>query len=326
MSSGVIVTQNNSRSSLAPLPNWAVLRFSGADAAAFMHAQLSNDIEGLGPEKALLAGYFSPKGRLLATLIMWRSPQDTNTLFALCPADIADSLVKRLSMFVFRLKVEIEKTPLLVAGLQLGSSDLASNTNLPEASALKALSTWQVLQHDDFTLIKAPAANNSILRAWVIAPETTSLEADDAGAALWAIGDIAAGHAHIGTETQELFLAQTLNLDLIGGVNFEKGCYPGQEIIARSHYRGTTKRRMAYGIADTNDAASTAPGSDIFNHHKPDRPCGRIINACTHNNQTHLLLEVNLSDLNEADFRLQSGDGTAIKIQALPYSIEAEPA
>src|SRR5690606_1598918 len=135
----------------------------------------------------------------------------------------------------------------------------------------------------------------------------------------------------------DVFIPQTLNLDLIDGVSFSKGCYPGQEVVARSHYRGTVKRRMAYGVisAAVDIDAATLPGSDTFDAQDPQNPVGRIINAAKteaanpHADEpamattVHVLMEVQLADLGRADFRLGSADGPVIELRALPYSIEA---
>jgi folate-binding protein YgfZ len=122
--------------------------------------------------------------------------------------------------------------------------------------------------------------------------------------------------------TQDVFIPQTLNLDLIDGVSFTKGCYPGQEVVARSHYRGTVKRRMAYGTVNETPSqpAASLPGIDIFDANKPNSPCGRVINSAQAQ-QIHLLLEIQLSDLESADFRLGEVDGPAITLHALPYAI-----
>src|SRR5690606_13248969 len=102
-----------------------------------------------------------------------------------------------------------------------------------------------------------------------------------------------------------------------------KGCYPGQEVVARSHYRGTIKRRMAYGIARVDAAAGALAGSDIFDAARPESPSGRVVNAAVHQGETHLLIEVHLADLGTAEYRLGAVDGPPIGIQPLPYAIDS---
>src|SRR5690606_20265238 len=115
-------------------------------------------------------------------------------------------------------------------------------------------------------------------------------------------------------------------LDLINGISFTKGCYPGQEVVARSHYRGTVKRRMAYGTAQVaTDAVESLTGQDVFdaNGTHPDTPTGRIINAAQDGVTTHLLIEVKLADMTNAAYRLCEPNGPAVTLEALPYDIQA---
>src|SRR5690606_761075 len=125
--------------------------------------------------------------------------------------------------------------------------------------------------------------------------------------------------------TQDLFIPQTLNLDLLGGVNFSKGCYPGQEVVARSHYRGTVKRRMAHAVSEaySGTEAAALAGVDTFDGKQPDAPCGRIVNAAMDTNGAlHVLMEVQLADLETADFRLGSPTGPALQVRGqTPYGV-----
>src|SRR5690606_22708266 len=141
--------------------------------------------------------------------------------------------------------------------------------------------------------------------------------ADDAACQRWHAADIAAGLPWVQTATQDVFIPQTLNLDLIDGVSFTKGCYPGQEVVARSHYRGTVKRRMAYGLIQAPGGidAGTLPGTDTYNANDPGNPCGRIVNAAQAGESIHVLMEVQLADLGHADFRLGQPAGPVIAIK-----------
>ncbi|HEY9281538.1 MAG TPA: folate-binding protein [Eoetvoesiella sp.] len=348
---------------IAPLSDLAVIEITGADAASFLHSQLTHDVVNLEVGQARLTGYCTAKGRLLGSLIFWHVQNAENpTICALVKADIAEALVKRLSMFVLRAKAKLTITDLRVLGLSVEStaSDNTSSPAIgnqsvqgPDNPPCLDLSTLPsgpqpgaVVQTPNATYVAAPSAEPAITRWWAVVasnaapkPETppssgaaplptlsapapiSTLEHTDYNAQ-WQSADIAAGLPWVVAATQDVFIPQTLNLDLIDGVSFSKGCYPGQEVVARSHYRGTVKRRMAYGIISEVPAqpAQTLPGVDIFNAHNPNSPCGRVINAAqTH--QTHVLLEVQLSDLDSADFRLGQADGPPIAIHALPYPI-----
>src|SRR5690606_20468615 len=136
----------------------------------------------------------------------------------------------------------------------------------------------------------------------------------DGTAVQWHAADLAAGLPWIGAQTQDLFIPQTVNLDLIEGVSFSKGCYPGQEVVARSHYRGTVKRRMALGTLSAAVPAAE-PGADIYDARQAGEPCGRIVDAA----ERTVLFEAPLDAVEGGDLRLGAPDGPAIAPRALPY-------
>jgi len=311
---------NNSPAFAAPLADLSVLRATGADAADFLHGQLTQDIAGLPPGQARLAGYCTPKGRLLGTLIIWRDPANPADFVILIKADIAEALAKRLSMFILRAKAKLTVEPLMVWGVQLQAGETLADPLTPPADA----APWSVVDTDQGTWVSAPRADTGLQRWWLVTGQEIPAQGGQASELLaaWQAADIAAGLPWTQAATQDVFIPQTLNLDLIEGVNFTKGCYPGQEVVARSHYRGTIKRRMAYGVADSTESAASLAGSDIFDAARPESPSGRVVNAATHDGRTHLLLEVHLADLGTAEYRLGSVDGPHIGIQPLPYSID----
>jgi len=322
-----------------PLTDLAVVAITGADAVSFLQGQLTNDVAALNANTAILAGYCTPKGRLLATLVLWRSSTNPENLFALIKADIAPTVVKRLSMYVLRAKARLTITPLQVYGLN-ASTQSVEGEGLPESPE-----PYTVVHASNNSWIAAPRANDAPARWWRVngtgqwqpeeasglapglsVPADPAIEATDPSAisprlSEWQAADIAAGLPWTVQSTQDLFIPQTLNMDLIGGVSFTKGCYPGQEVVARSHYRGTVKRRMAYGTAQHASTDPVAPATDIFDANKPGSPVGRVINIAQTDEQLHLLMEVQLADLQTADFRLESADGPAITLQSLPYEI-----
>jgi len=297
------------------LDDLAVIDITGADAASFLHGQLTHDILGLSAGQARLAGYCTPKGRLLATLVVWLDPADPQQLHALVRQDIAASLVKRLSMYVLRAKARLQLASQAASGVLIEADGAAAS----EAALPARPQPWSVHVQGQDTWIAAPHAAGAPDRWWRIGAAGSP---DQTAAAAWAAADIAAGLPWITAPTQDMFIPQTLNLELIDAVSFTKGCYPGQEIVARSHYRGTIKRRMAYGTVGS-DALQAPAGGDIYNARQPDTPCGRTINAAAAQGQTHILFEVQLADLATADYRLGSAAGPAITLQALPYAIEA---
>ncbi|ROT45314.1 folate-binding protein YgfZ [Pusillimonas sp. NJUB218] len=313
------------------LADFAVIEAVGDDTAGFLQGQLSNDIAGLTPGHACLAAYCTPKGRMLASMVVWQvANAQAPTYRALIRNDIAPAIVKRLSMFVLRAKVKLSLLPAMVQGVSCATPDA-----VPPAAAAAAASwpkqpaPYTVVETMAGAFIAAPCANPGQARWWHI--DTTnsasaSEGADSAATSAWHAADIAAGLPWVELATQDMFIPQTLNFDLIGGVSFTKGCYPGQEVVARSHYRGTVKRRMARGVVALDSASTVpgiAPGTDTFHAGAPDSPVGRIVNAVVVNNQAHVLLEVQLADVGQADLRVGTANGPAIVLQDLPYAIVA---
>jgi len=329
------------------LSDLAVIEVAGADAVTFLHGQLSHDIVGLAPGQAHLAGYCTAKGRLLGSMVVWPvSGTEVPTLRVLIKADIAETVAKRLAMFVLRAKVKISVTDMSVLGVSAPADasqpDTASQSPqaalLAQAAALPPNpAAWTVEHTDAGDWVAAVRVPGEPVRWWLAttaAAVTESLPQTDLAA--WQAADIAAGLPWVQAAIQDVFIPQTLNLDLIDGVSFTKGCYPGQEVVARSHYRGTVKRRMAYGVIQhgANLQAHTLSGTDTFDANQAKAPVGRIVNAAkiaagsqnpepTAGDTVHVLMEVQLADLDHADFRLGSADGPAIQVQALPYAIVA---
>ena len=359
---------------IVPLPDLVLTEVTGADAAIFLHGQLTHDVTGLAFDQARLAGYCTPKGRLLATMVIWRniaSPASGNgdshsgnsdeTVYLLTKADVAHSMAQRLAMFVLRAKVKINIRETPIYGVYAPGSE-SNNAATRQDSAFDVFAPDGVLSQQTRPLfvarsmsgawITAPSAHGAAQRAWYIPSDTAPLphadNTEQAARALagWQAADIAAGFPWVVAATQDLFIPQTLNLDLIDGVSFTKGCYPGQEVVARSHYRGTVKRRMAYGIAP--DASSVVlqelASVDTFDAGKPQNPCGRIVNAAWapmgENTSSaasipadpasgsaptvlHVLMEVQLSDLESAEFRLGEPNGPVIELRPMPYQLKA---
>lgn len=313
----------------APLDDFAVFSASGADALTFLHGQLTQDVTGLPADAARLAGYCTAKGRLLATLVMWRGAdpaEDAPRLYGLVRQDLAPALIKRLSMFVLRAKAKLAPAALHVAGVQAAPAQVAA---LEAAAGALPRTPWQRAELPSGTWIAAPSANATLRWWWIAADAQLAAAAPLAAvlglapAAQWHAADLAAGIPWITTATQDVFIPQTVNLDLIQGVSFTKGCYPGQEVVARSHYRGTVKRRMAFGTIAGADLPGIdgLAGQDVFDATQPAEPSGRIVNASRAADTVSVLFETTLAALPEGDLRLGAADGPRIATAPLPYSI-----
>ena len=210
----------------ARLGRYGLLSVTGADARAFLHAQLTNDIEHLAPERAALAGWCSAKGRLLATFLVIQAPEG----FLLQVArDLAAPVAKRLSMFVLRSKVKVSDV-----------SDAWTQYGIWEAGFQQPEVAWN--------------GNRATVRVGErryleLVPKDEAAESAGADEAQWVLQEIRAGRPLIMAATQDQFVPQMVNLEQLGGVDFGKGCYPGQEIVARAQYRGQVKRRMVHAHA-----------------------------------------------------------------------------
>ncbi|MEJ0004458.1 MAG: folate-binding protein YgfZ [Pararobbsia sp.] len=306
----------------AVLEQFAVVEVAGADAAAFLHTQLSNDIESLDSAAARLAGYCSPKGRLLASVLVWRTEPAIRLLVS---ADLAPGFVKRLSMFVLRAKAKL--TDVSASQVAIGFAGEAT-------AALSGLfpvlpdTVHGVVTNEAGSLIRVPDAPPSRQRfLWI-----TSRERFDAGraalattlgevpASVWDWLGIQAGEPRITAATYEQFVPQMINFEVLGGVNFKKGCYPGQEVVARSQYRGTIKRRAMRAHAEAAKA-----GDEVFDPADPDQPCGRVVNAApAPGGGVDCLVEIKLAALDSASIHVGSADGAALTFVPLPYLLPVE--
>ncbi|CAM4092801.1 YgfZ/GcvT domain-containing protein [Kerstersia similis] len=312
---------------LTPLPEFAVFRVTGADAASFLHGQLTQDIEHLGPAEARLAGYCSPKGRLLVSLLVWRSgeqasgqaPEAAGDILLLARGDAADALTRRLAMFILRAKAKISASPQAVYGASVAAEQLTQAEQLAGGSLPQT--PWQKADLPSGTWIALPQAPAGPLQWFVLpvnmeAPVLAGAQTMDAET--WYQAHLGAGIPWIGGATADLFVPQNVNFDCIGGINFRKGCYPGQEVVARSHYRGTLKRRMGYGTLNAAPTLLADPAADVFDPARPQEPAGRVVASAP----GVVLLEAPLDVLAAGELRYGAVDGPAITIGSLPYPLE----
>jgi len=310
---------------VAPVTDLGLIAVAGEDAAGFLHNQLTNDVEHLGAAEARLAGYCTPKGRLTATFLMWR---DADAVYLQLPRAIQAPLQKRLSMFVLRAKAKLrdateEPQRLAVLGLGGARAEAALRAHVPELPA----ALYAKVDGTAGTVLRLADAFQNPRYLWLTSAETASaalpaLRAQLAlgGNAAWQLAAIHAGVPQVTPPTQEQFVPQMINFELIGGVNFRKGCYPGQEIVARSQYLGKLKRRMALA---TLDNAAVRAGDEVFATADPEQPCGMVVNAAPNGSGgADVLVEIKLAAL-EQDVRHGSAGGTALAFLPLPYALDA---
>ena len=308
-----------------PLTQFGVIDATGDDAASFLHGQLTNDTQHLDAASARLAGYCSAKGRLLASLLTWRSG---DTIRLLLSKDLQAAVQKRLSMFVLRAKAK-----LVDASGELAVVGLAGDVRKALSSVFDALPDGVHVQVDGTvgSLIRVPDALGRLRYLWIgpKAQVEAHLPALDAtlkrvSPAVWDWLDIRAGEPRITQPVVEQFVPQMVNFDVLGAVNFRKGCYPGQEVVARSQYRGTIKRRTSLANV-AGELETVRPGAELFHSGDPGQPCGMIVNAASaQGGGLDLLVEIKLAALESGSVHLGAADGPVLQFLALPYGLPTE--
>ncbi|MFZ6732316.1 YgfZ/GcvT domain-containing protein [Undibacterium sp. Ji42W] len=306
---------------IAPLTDLGLIRVAGEDTASFLHSQLSNDVEHLSGTELRRAAYCTPKGRMLASFVYWKDGQD---IILQLSKSIQATVQKRLQMFVLRAKAKLHDINAEYVVLGLGGTTAAAA--LQEWFSEMPAKIDQKVSNEHGSLLRVADANNAPRYEWIapvqIAQQvwptlTTQLRAVNTSA--WRVTEIQAGIAIVIASTQEKFVPQMINFELIGGVNFKKGCYPGQEIVARSQYLGKLKRRMAIALVHAKEVVA---GTEVFHSDDVSQPCGMIVNAEQHQEDSSLvLIEMKLADQESGQLTLGSATGAAIELLPLPYAI-----
>ncbi|AQV93801.1 folate-binding protein YgfZ [Cupriavidus necator] len=310
----------NSRGIVCTPAGLGLIRVAGDDAASFLHTQLTNAVDDLKPGATRLAGYCSPKGRLLATFLMWR---DAEGIVLQLSADIQAPVQKRLSMFVLRAKArlsDISPTHAILGVAGAGAAEALAAAGLPAPEA-----AFAVAEADGVTVIRLPEGAGQPRWQLVLPAERAdavraalSATLQGASPALWDWLEVQSGLPRIVAATQEQFVPQMINFELVGGVNFRKGCYPGQEIVARSQYRGTLKRRM---WLVQGEGEVPAPAAEIYRPEDPGQPCGMIVNAAPAPQGGWAGLAELKIDAAASALRLGSAEGAAVATASLPYEV-----
>jgi folate-binding protein YgfZ len=298
-----------------PLPELGVIAVSGADAVAFLQAQLTNDVAHLGAAQMQLNGYCTAKGRLLATFHQWRHGED---VMLRLPREILPAVLKRLSMFVLRAKVRLADVSdaWSTTGL-LGAGDLArrAGVELPATP-------WTGIVVGDARIDRVPDAAGTA-RFLLTAPARSPLpdwcaDLPRLPPSAWWRSEVEAAVPTVFAATQEKFVPQMINLEVLGGVSFKKGCYPGQEVVARSQYLGKLKRRMQRARVDHADAAIAG---DVYQSGE-QQPVGTIVMAAASPlGGTDLLFEAPIDRVQSGSLHLASPTGPALALRGLPYEL-----
>lgn len=301
----------------AEIGELGVIAASGDDAAKFLQGQLTGEVAGVGTNRLVRNGFCTAKGRLLATFLLWR---DDASIYLMLPRELLPAVLKRLSMFVLRAKVKlVDDSSAWSTEAVFGKG--AAEWIVKSFGAVPAQS-GDCIEVDGIRLARLhPGAQLPerflLLRRKATAPADArrdDLRRVASGVFWWS--EIDAAVPTVVAATQEKFVPQMINLELVGGVSFSKGCYPGQEVVARSQYRGKLKRRMQRAHC----TAPTSAGADVYAAGESE-PVGTVVMAAGEpENGFDMLLECTLEKA-EAPLRLQSPDGPAIELRALPYDL-----
>ena len=311
------------------LNDLALIHAHGEDAARFLHGQLSNDVLKVGPTQARLAALCNAQGRMLASFVIgWRpatpgSSAAADGLWLALATDLQPGILKRLRMFVLRAKVVLDDASESAAVLGLVGTAAAERLGAPGL----ALQPWQQIVVDGAAVVRLPDALGLPRWLWLgdaVAAESWTASLPAIQSEDWQWLDVQAGVATVCTATSAQFVPQMLNYEVVGGVDFRKGCYPGQEVVARSQYLGKLKRRAFLLTQDGGEAAR--PGQEIFWSEEPSQPAGMVAGAAQRGAQMALLAELKTAVVATGTLHLGQPDGPRLIVEALPYVVPAPEA
>ncbi len=305
---------------LCDLSHYGLIRARGPEAESFLLNQFCNDVREVSTTHSQLNGYCTPKGRLLTIFRLFRDGDD---FLLRLPQEILEPVLKRLRMFILRTQVSLEEE---TAWGSLGLSGEGLLPALREALGGLPEAVDACLAQAGLVCVRVPGSAPrfeihgeipALKDLWLGLAE----QATPAGEAAWRLLEIRAGLPEIYAATQEAFVPQMVNLQAIGGLSFKKGCYPGQEIVARMHYLGKLKRRMYLAHCDSDTAP--APGTSIHTGDAESaQSVGKVVQAETlPEGGTDLLAVIEIARA-EADLHLGSADGPALNLRELPYPVE----
>ncbi|MDI1259148.1 folate-binding protein [Aquabacterium sp.] len=303
------------------LSHLGIISAEGPDAASFLHGQLSQDVTGQSPHQARLAAFCSAKGRMLASFTIVKP--EPETLWLLTDAQVLPAVLKRLSMFVMRAKARLSDAVGALSAVGLVGSQAAQW--LGDAAPAEP---WQASPHaaSGGQVVRLPEVFGAPRWLWIGPLEAAQALVQALPAlplASWQWLDVMSGVVRIEPPTVDQFVPQMVNYELVGGVHFQKGCYPGQEIVARSQYRGTLKRRtfLLHGHAPIQ------AGQEVFSAADPGQPAGMVANAAAipapdgqAGTAFSALVELKWQAL-EAGWHLGSADGPALALGTMPYEV-----
>lgn len=251
---------------IAPISQLGVIRAVGEDAASFLHGQLTQDFALLDAQHARLAAFCTAKGRMLASFIGFK--RGTDEIVLICERSLLAPTLKRLSMFVLRAKCKLSD-----ATADFTLCGLAGSATEPFFAA--GTPAWSKKAEGDACVVALYPAAGQPRALWVAPAGTPAPQGPALGEAQWLWGEVRSAVATLSAPVADAFVPQMLNYESVGGVNFKKGCYPGQEVVARSQFRGTLKRRASLVHA----AQPLAAGQQVFTPDDLEQATGTVVQA-----------------------------------------------
>ena len=297
---------------ICALPHLGVIQAQGEDAANFLHNQLTNDVLLLPVGQARLAAFCNAKGRMQASFVVLKTARDTVLL--VLPQDLLPQTLKRLSMFVLRAKVKLSDAS--------GQWQLRGLMGETARAALGDAAPWQAVAWAGghvVALYPAVAGEARQARAlWIGALDQPAPEAQTLTTEQWSWGSVLSGVPFVTQPLFEAFVPQMLNFESVGGVNFKKGCYPGQEVVARSQFRGTLKRRMARVFSPV----ALSAGQDVFTPADPEQPCATVVQGAARPDGSGFdALVSGTLDSMAGSWHASSAQGEKLELLPLPYAL-----
>ncbi|MDR3451361.1 MAG: folate-binding protein [Rhodoferax sp.] len=294
---------------VAPLSHLGVIRVEGEDAAAFLHGQLTQDFSTLDPLEARLAAFCSAKGRMQASFIGFkRGPSE---ILLVCSRDLLAPTLKRLSMFVLRAKARLTDATAEFSLFGLTGDALKNIADI-------SYSTWVKADFGTANVVTLYPADGQPRALWVAPMGEPAPSGAPLTAGLWLWSEVRSGIVTLTAPLVDAFVPQMLNYESVGGVNFKKGCYPGQEVVARSQFRGTLKRR-AYLV---HCEAPPSAGQEVFHSADATQPCGLVAQAAAApQGGFDALVSLQIGATESGTLHLGSPGGPVLVLQALPYPL-----
>ena len=302
------------------LSHLGLIRVCGQEAVAFLQGQLTSDTRQISPGRAQLSAWCSPKGRMMASFLVFQYGDD---IYLQLPADRLEPVLKRLRLFVLRSKVELAEASSELARIGIAGDCATAILGDPLPGNL-----FSVQRRGELSIIRLPGDRprfevvgpaDAVRQLW----ERAESHAAPATPGFWALLDIRAGVPTVFDETADTFVPQMTNLQLVDGVSFTKGCYTGQEVVARMQYLGKLKRRMYYARIEA--AETPRPGTDLFAAgSESGQGSGKIVAAQpSPDGGVEALAVVEIASAEGGEVRLGGPDGPLLQFCPLPYAVPA---